>query len=144
MTPAEITAEVMALSKQQVDRACAEEIMGWAYTPERRAPNGELTTVAGWRRSDDASYRGRTFTERGWRPTECRNQSRAVTVRVIEQVGGVDYLLAFGAALKTCLLSGDYFTLDGEVQMLRVLQASPLDESRAALIAHRLHKEQAK
>lgn len=27
MTPAEITAEVMALSKQEVDRACAEEIV---------------------------------------------------------------------------------------------------------------------
>ena len=126
MTYDEIAAYVMALSVEDLRRLTATEIMGWVYTPERRAPNGELTTLAGWRLSDDASFRGRTFIERDWRPDIDRNQSRLVTDKVPEN------------ALIELLI---YQLTHADEPGIYWWKRTPDNESRAALIAHMIHKE---
>ena len=131
MTRPEIVAYVMALTPADLRRLSAADVMGWH---EQVSHTGKLS----WQGP------GIAILVHTWRPDEDRNQSRMVTVRVIEICGGVDYLLAFGEALGICVLSGDWLTIDGEVQILRVMQASALDETRAALIAHMIHAEEEK
>lgn len=109
MTPAEITAHVMAMSHEQVDRACAVDVMGWKphgiYSEWYAKPDGYIEEVDEWHPSTD------------------RNQSRMVTDRVRADVGS-------GETLGRQQGPGDENWWD----------ITPLDESRAALIAHYTHK----
>lgn len=120
MTVPEITAYVMALPVEDVRRLSATEIMGWHHGWAL----DEDTEL--WVGSDD--YRVYNFYE--WRPDEDRNQSRLLTDKV-----GCDN------PNMICSIRG--WNLYDSVPRLPWTLITPLDEIRAALIAHMIHMQEA-
>lgn len=124
MTPAEITAYVMALPVEDVRRLSATDVMGWEYW----YGGVEL------RWSEPCDY----IRERGskkyvmlqseWRPDEERNQSRMVTDK-LKLVGTLELTEAL-----TLVTGTDYPYL---------YDITPDQEIRAALIAHMIHTQEA-
>lgn len=116
MTPAEITAYVMALPVEELRRLSATDVMGWVYEADLHGD--------GWYVDRSSHFSIRVSL---WRPDEDRNQSRMVTDRVIE-VHGEEVRRHFDA-------------VEG-IRLMFWWKRTPDQETRAALIAHMIHKQE--
>lgn len=128
MTIPEITAYVMALPVEELRRLTATDVMGWYSWMDHEHAEP-------WYRSQDGL---RQMPVSLWRPDEDRNQSRMVTDKV-EKIIGNDW----------CWFKYLEFLPDPDCKPSKAPSThepkwSPDQESRAALIAHMIHRENAK
>lgn len=117
MTIPEITAYVMALPVEDVRRLTATEIMGWelkSIKTHNRIDLGPRPVYEDLYCVDGKPYQ----TVEGWRPDKDRNQSRMVTNRIGTK-----------ALMRLYKVFNEVFEWESHWDI------TPLDESRAALIA---------
>lgn len=128
MTPAEITAYVMALPVEDVRRLSATDVMRWRLVDIHERTDGSYwVPCMAWMDADGIAGHLVSY----WTPDEDRNQSRMVTDRAMELYGAD--ALALGIELIVARQGGS----------VRCYITAPLDETRAALIAHMIHKQEA-
>lgn len=116
MTPAEITAFVMALPVEELRRRAAEDVMGWTIEEKEHSWREDRTiNVYRCRMYVGPNIKGPEV--KCWHPDIDRNQSRMVTDKC-------------------------EWVYSPEVCPTRYYwrRVTPLDETRAALIAHYIHK----
>lgn len=118
MTIPEITAYVMALTPDDVRRLTATEIMGWTY-----CRNGQPAINLHSYQNQD----GYTMSVLSWRPDIDRNQSRQVT-----------NMIGTKSLMRLYKVFNEAFEWESHWDI------TPDQESRAALIAHMIHAEEAK
>lgn len=115
VTIPEITAYVMALPVEDVRRLSATDVMGWH---EQVSHTGKLS----WQGP------GIAILVHTWRPDDDRNQSRMVTDK-LKLVGTLELTEAL------TLVTGTEYPY--------LYDITPDQETRAALIAHMIHKQEA-
>ena len=135
MTIPEITAYVMALPVEELRRLTATEIMGWelkSIKTHNRIDLGPRPVYEDLYCVDGKPYQ----TVEGWRPDIDRNQSRMVTDK-IEENPSIRWRWMEHLPYRQPSIYSSAGILLADI----VPKWSPLDETRAALIAHMIHKE---
>lgn len=125
MTIPEITAYVMALPVEDLRRLSATDVMGWELRDAGVKPfepyyYDTVACLMTWHVSE-------------WRPDEDRNQSRLVTDKVKHlDLAGAWHCINKWKNNRDAPAFHNWFNI------------TPLDETRAALIAHMIHMQEAK
>lgn len=131
MTITEITDFVTNLEPKEINNRIAEDIMGWTRSVKEYSNFNHRIDVW-WSNYAEGSEKDGYMWD--WKPTTDRKQS----FMVIHSIGELELLPMFLHAIQN-IIPG-FYEMSGSDQMQALINATPLQESMAALVAFYMKK----